>query len=229
MVRLQLKGPLRKIVGVVGSIDRSVAAKMKARIGQAYVPFAQSPNPKALPNPEMSIVVSTEVSPLTLVPSVLRTISSLAPDQPVFEVETMEDARAAEQVSPRFGTFLLGVFASLSLLLAAVGIYGVVSYSVEQRTREIGVRMALGATPGAVLAAALSKGVLLTCFGMIVGLIGALILTRTLGSLLHGVSALDPMSFFAASLVLVFVGLCATYVPARRASRVEPMDALRWE
>ncbi|MBV9403972.1 MAG: ABC transporter permease, partial [Acidobacteriaceae bacterium] len=212
MVRLQLKGPLRKIVGVVGSIDRSVAAKMKARIGQAYVPFAQSPNPKALPNPEMSIVVSTEVNPLALVPSVLRTVSSLAPDQPVFEVETMEDARAAEQVSPRFGTFLLGVFASLSLLLAAVGIYGVVSYSVEQRTREIGVRMALGATPVAVLAAALSKGVLLTCLGMIVGLIGALILTRTLGSLLHGVSALDPMSFFAASLVLVFVGLCATYV-----------------
>ena len=228
-VRLRLDGPLRKIVGIVGSIERSVAAKMKTRIGQAYIPFAQAPNPKELPNPEMSLVISCKMNPLTIVAPARRVISSLAPDQPLFDLQTMEDARASTQVSSRFGTVLLGFFAFLSLLLAAIGIYGVVSYSVEQRTREIGVRMALGATPLDVLSGALGKGLLLTFIGMVAGLSGALILTRTMGSLLHGVSAIDPGSFVAAALVLILVGLCATYIPARRASRVDPMTSLRYE
>ncbi len=222
-IRLRLHSPLRKIVGVVGDIDRSLAVKLKTRIGQVYVPFAQSPTP------EMSIVISSETNPAGLVPAVHRVISGLAPDQPVYQVQTMDEARAAGQVSARFGTWLLGFFAVLSLLLAAVGIYGVVSYSVEQRTREIGVRMAIGATPFDVLFAAVNKGLLLTCIGLVLGLAGALVLTRVMGSLLHGISTIDPASFIGAALLLVAVGLFATYIPARRASRVQPVTALRYE
>ncbi len=229
LVRLRLNAPLRRIVGIVGNIDRSVAAKVKARIGQAYVPFAQSPNPKDLPNPEMSLVVSCNANPRTLISSVRRAVASLAPDQPVFQIQTMSEARASGQVSARFATSLLGVFAVLSLLLAALGIYGVISYGVEQRTREIGVRMALGATAYDLLFAAIGRGLLLTLDGLAVGLTCALILTRTMGTLLHGVSAIDPPSFFAAAGILVAVGLLATFIPARRATKVEPMVALHHE
>ncbi len=141
----------------------------------------------------------------------------------------MEQARADGRMSSRFGTWLLGTFALLSLLLAAVGIYGVVSYGVEQRTREIGIRMAVGATPFDLLAAALGKGLLLTLAGLAAGLTGALVLTRTMSSFLHGISAIDPASFLIAALVLLAVGLLATYIPARRASRIEPVVALRHE
>lgn len=229
LVRLRLKDPLRRIIGIVGNIDRSIAAKVKARIGQVYVPFAQAPNPQHLPNPEMSLVVSCNADPHSMISSVRRVIASLAPDQPVFQVQTMAEARATGQMSSRFATWLLGLFALLSLLLAAVGIYGVISYSVEQRTREIGVRMALGASAFDVLFAALARGLLLTLIGLAFGLAGALILTRTMGTLLHGLSAVDPTSFCAAALVLVAVGLFATYVPARRASKVQPLAALRHE
>ncbi len=223
MVRLRLHAPLRKIVGVVGDIERSLALKLKTRIGQVYVPFPQSPSAA------MSIVISSEMTPASLIPAVRKVISGLAPDQPLFQVQTMDEALAAGQVSARFGTWLLGFFAVLSLLLAAVGIYGVVSYSVEQRTREIGVRMAIGATPFDVLFAAVNKGLLLTCIGLVLGLAGALVLTRVMGSLLHGISAIDPASFIAAALLLVAVGLFATYIPARRASKVQPVTALRYE
>lgn len=229
LIRVRLHSPLRKIVGVVGSIDRSVAVKLKSQIGQVYVPFAQWPNPEELPNPEMSLVISSEMNPASLIPAVRRVISALAPDQPLFEIRTMDEARAVGQVSTRFGTWLLGFFASLSLLLAAVGLYGVISYSVEQRTREIGVRMAIGATPFDILFAAINKGLLLTLVGLVLGLAGALVLTRVMGSLLHGLSAMDPTSFFAAAIVLAAVGVLAAYLPARRASKVQPIIALRYE
>jgi putative ABC transport system permease protein len=223
LIRVRLNLPLRKIVGVVGNIERSVGVKLKTRIGQVYVPLAQAPGP------DMSIVISSEMNTATLVPEVHRVVAALAPDQPVYQVETMDQARAAGQMSSRFATWLLSFFALLSLLLAAVGIYGVISYSVEQRTREIGVRMALGATPHELLFVALSRGLLLTLAGLAFGLCGALILTRVMGSLLHGISAIDPASFFAAAVLLILVGLAATYIPARRASRIEPIQALRYE
>ena len=228
-IRLRLGTPLRKIVGICGMIERSIASKVKARIGEAYVPLAQAPNPMNLPNPEMSLVISGETNARSLIGPVRRVIASLAPDQPVFQVQTMEEARAAGRVASRFGTWLLGSFAVLSLLLAGVGIYGVVSYSVEQRTREIGVRMAVGATPGNIVASSLGKGLRLTTTGLVIGLIGAFFLTRTMGSLLHGVSAIDPVSFLLSAFLLVAAGLLATYVPARRASKVDPMVALRHE
>jgi putative ABC transport system permease protein len=153
----------------------------------------------------------------------------LAPDQPVFQIQTMGEARAAGQLSSRFGTSLLGCFALLSLLLAAIGIYGVISYSVEQRTREIGVRMAIGATPFDILFAAMQKGFSLTFIGLVAGLIGALALTRVMASLLNGLSTIDPASLASAAVLLILVGLFATYIPAWRASRVQPMIALRDE
>jgi putative ABC transport system permease protein len=222
-VRLRLRSPLRKIIGVVASIDRSVAVKLKSRIGQVYVPFAQSPAP------EMSVVISSEQDPTSLIAAVRHVVSRLAPDQPVFQFQTMEEARASGQLSSRFGTWLLGFFALLSLLLAAVGIYGVISYTVEQRSREIGLRMAMGATPLDILFAAIKKGFFLTFIGLIVGVAGALVLTRVMGTLLQGISAIDPASFGAAAVILITVGLFATYIPAWRAGRVQPMIALRHE
>jgi putative ABC transport system permease protein len=226
LVRLRLKTPLRKIVGVVGNIERSVAVKMKGRLGQVYTPFAQSPDSD--PN-GMTLAVSTHMNPVSLSSAVRGTIASLAPDQPVFQIETMEEARASGRASARLATWLLGFFAVLGLLLAAVGVYGVVSYSVGQRTREIGVRMALGADQYDVLRMVLAKGVLLILIGVGLGLAGAFVLTRLMGSLLHGISATDHGTFLGVSLLLIAVGLLASYIPARRASRIAPVAALRHE
>jgi predicted permease len=226
LVRLRLKTPLRKIVGVVGNIERSVAVKMKGRLGQVYTPFAQSPDSD--PN-GMTLAVSTHMNPVSLSSAVRGTIASLAPDQPVFQIETMEEARASGRASARLATWLLGFFAVLGLLLAAVGVYGVVSYSAGQRTREIGVRMALGADQYDVLRMVLAKGVLLILIGVGLGLAGAFVLTRLMGSLLHGISATDHGTFLGVSLLLIAVGLLASYIPARRASRIAPVAALRHE
>ena len=222
-IRVRLRWPLRKIVGVVGNIDRSLAVKMKSRIGQVYVPAAQ------LPQPDMSLAISSPLSPASLIPSLRREISALVPDQPIFRVQTMAQARAATQMSSEFGTWLLGFFAVLSLILAAVGVYGVISYTVQQRTREIGIRMAIGATPTDLLFGVLRKGLLLTFIGLALGLIGAFLMTAAIKDLLHGVSSTDPLSLFATMLLLALVGLLATFIPAYRASRVEPVAALRYE
>jgi putative ABC transport system permease protein len=226
-VKLRLHSPPRKIVGVVGSVDLSVAAKMKGQVGQVYIPLAQSPDLDS--SWEVSLVVSTPMNPASISAAVRRRIADAAPGQPVFQVETMEEARARGRASTRFGTWLLGFFAALALLLAAVGVYGVVSYSVGQRTREIGVRMAVGAGEWDVLRMVLGTGVLLITVGVGLGLLGALTLTRVMGSLLHGMSASDPATFVGVSAFVLVVGLLATYVPARRASRVDPIVALHHE
>lgn len=222
-IKLRMTWPLRRIVGVVGNIDRSLAVKMKSRIGQVYVPAAQ------IPYPDMSLAISSPLSPASLVPEVRHEISALVPDQPVFQIQTTGEARAATQMSSQFGTWLLGFFAVLSLVLAAVGVYGVISYTVQQRTREIGVRMAIGATPSNLLFGVLGKGLLLTFIGLLLGLLGAFALTTVMKDLLNGMSSTDPLSLFATMLVLAVVGLLATFVPAYRASRIEPVIALRHE
>ncbi|HEX3681142.1 MAG TPA: ABC transporter permease [Bryobacteraceae bacterium] len=222
-IKLRMKWPPRKIVGVVGNIDRSLAVKMNSRIGQVYVPAAQ------MPQADMSLAISSPLGPASLVPSVRREISALVPDQPVFQVETMAQARAGTQMSSEFGTWLLGFFAVLSLLLAAVGVYGVISYTVQQRTREIGVRMAIGASPSDLLFGVLGKGLKLTLFGLVLGSIGAWLLGATMKDLLHGVSSSDPVSLLATMLLLAIVGLLATFIPAYRASRIPPVIALRYE
>lgn len=222
-VKLRMKWPLRRIVGIVGNIDRSLAVKMKSRIGQVYVPAAQ------VPFPDMSIAISSPMSTASLSPEVRHQISLLAPDQPVFQVQTMSQARAATQMSSEFGTWLLGFFALLATALAAMGVYGVVSYTVQQRTREIGVRMALGATAYQLLFGVLSKGLLLTLTGVGLGFVAALALTTALKDLLSGISATDPLSFLGTMLLIALVGSLATLIPAYRASKVEPVIALRHE
>jgi putative ABC transport system permease protein len=220
-VRIRMNGPLRKIVGVVGNIDRSLAVKMKSQIGQVYLPAAQAPVS------DMSLTISSSMNAAALIPVARREISAVAPEQPVFQVQTMREAREATQVSSQFGTSILGFFAVLSLVLAAVGVYGVISYTVQQRTREIGVRMAIGATPSDLLFGVLGKGLLLTLIGLGLGLMGALVLNTVMKDLLHGMSSTDPVSLLATVVLLGVAGLFATFIPAFRASRIEPVIALR--
>jgi putative ABC transport system permease protein len=175
------------------------------------------------------LVVSTAVEPLSLAAAVRRTIWDIDKDQPVSNIRTMEDILSDSIARQRFSMLLLGIFAAVALVLAAVGIYGVMSYSVAQRTREIGIRMALGARRGHVLMLTVGGGLKLVLIGVAIGLVAAFILTRVMSSLLFGVSATDPTTFIIISLVLVSVAALASYIPARRATKVDPMVALRYE
>jgi ABC-type antimicrobial peptide transport system permease subunit len=166
---------------------------------------------------------------MSLVSAARQEIRAVDADQPVSNIATMEELLTEETGSRRLGMILLSAYAGLALLLASLGIYGVLSYFVAQQTPEIGVRMALGARPGDILGLVLRKGMTMTLLGIGVGLFGALALTRLMASLLFGVSATDPLIFAAIALLLAAVALLACYLPARRATRVDPMVALRYE
>ena len=221
--KFRSREPLVKIVGVVGNIEHPVAVKSSGRIGEVYCPFAQRSYT------EMSLVIGTRMNPRFLIAPARHVLSQLAPDQPVYEMSTMDDLRAPAQTSSRFAAWLLGFFAALSLLLAAIGVYGVVSYATAQRTREAGVRMALGATRWDLLGGVLGQGLRLMLSGVVVGLIAAVFLTKFMTSMLHGVPATDPLTLGCVAVLLTVVALLATLIPAYRASRVEPMTALRYE
>src|SRR6185437_2019985 len=177
----------------------------------------------------ISLVVRTKAEPFGVVSAIQDRIWSLDKAQPVEDIKSMDQMVARANAAPRFQTFLLGIFGALGLLLAVVGIYGVISYSVSQRTHEIGIRMALGAEPRQVLRLVLMQGLKLALMGVAIGVAASLALTRLMASLLFGVSATDPVTFGGVAIVLTIVALAACYVPARRAMRVDPMVALRYE
>jgi putative ABC transport system permease protein len=158
-----------------------------------------------------------------------REVLALDKDLAVADVNALEQITGAAINGPRFMLLLIGIFAGVALVLAAVGIYGVISYSVSQRSHEIGVRMALGAQQSDVMKLIIKQGVILVLIGATIGVGAALALTRVMGSLLFGVSATDPLTFALISLLLGGVALLACYIPAKRAIRVDPMIALRWE
>jgi predicted permease len=177
----------------------------------------------------MSVVVRTSVEPASMAPEVRRIVAEVDKSAPVSEVKTMEHIVSEAVTQPRFNLFLLGLFGGIALLLSAAGIYGVTAYSVAQRTHEFGIRMALGAQVGDVLKMILGQGVLLIVAGIGVGLVASFALTRLMKSLLFGVSVSDPLTFVAITLLLSVVTLLACYIPARRATKVDPLVALRYE
>jgi putative ABC transport system permease protein len=186
------------------------------------------------PHPElaysaMTIVARTDGDPLSYTAAVRREVQALDKDQPIADVRTMEQWLSDSVARTRFSTLLLSIFAVVALTLAAVGIYGVMSYSVTQRTHEIGIRMALGANRGDVMRMVVGQGMALALIGVGAGLAASFALTRVLASLLFGVSATDPVTFAAISLILTGVALGACFVPALRATKVDPMIALRYE
>ncbi|MGB7921784.1 MAG: ABC transporter permease [Pyrinomonadaceae bacterium] len=211
----------REVVGVVGHV-KHYGLDAESRV-QIYLPYLQ------VSRSSMSLVVRTDGDPASLAPALRREILALDKDQPVASLRTMEDVVSESVAQPRFSTLLLGVFAGVALILAAVGIYGVIAYSVMQRTHEIGIRMALGAGRGDILKLVLGQGMALALTGIAIGLVAAFIVTRVMTSLLFNVSATDPTTFAAVALLLALVALVAIYIPARRAMKVDPMIALRYE
>jgi ABC-type antimicrobial peptide transport system permease subunit len=175
----------------------------------------------------LSLVVRAERAPLDLAPAVERIVRELDPALPVASVQTLEQNVAGAMAQPRFLTLLLGTFAGIALLLAAVGTYGVMAHSVAERNREIGIRMAMGAEPQSVRGLVLRQGAALAGVGLALGVLGALALTRFLEAQLYDVGATDVRTFVAVPVVLGVVALLACYIPARRATRVDPIEALR--
>jgi predicted permease len=211
----------REIVGIVGDVkDSDLAARESAQI---YVPFVQNPFWAA------DIAVRAYRNPGALSGELREQIRAIDSALPVAEVRPMAEAIDSSIAQPRFRTALLTLFGAAALLLAAIGIYGVLAYTVAQQTREIGIRMALGANPARVLRLVLARGLRLAAAGTAIGVLTALLLTQLLNSLLFGVSATDPVTFAAVAGLLFAVALLACYVPARRAMRVDPMVALRYE
>jgi putative ABC transport system permease protein len=217
--------PWLTVVGVVSDVRQmGVDAPVKAEM---YVPYWQAA-PYTLFVPR-DLVIRTTVAPTSLVPSVRQAIREVDPNQPVANVRTMDEVLGRVTAQRSLGMQLLTAFAALGLLLAALGIYGVLSYFVVQHTPEIGVRMALGARPADVLKLVIGRGMKLALAGVVVGLFGAFLLTRAMSSLLFGVSAIDPLTFAGVAALLTLVAFLACYLPARRATKVDPMVALRYE
>ena len=210
-----------QIVGVVADVKFSSLGT--PRFEEMYLPSPQSPWMA------MTIVVRSNSPQQPLVSAVREKITELDPDLPLTDILPMEKVVSVSVAQPRLLTGLVGVFAGIALLLAAVGIYGVMAYSVAQRSHEMGLRMALGAVPSDIFRLVVSQGMRLVLVGIGIGFFASLMLTRLLSTLLYGTSANDPVTFAAVALVLVGVALAACYIPARRATRVDPLVALRYE
>jgi len=213
-----------EIVGVVGDTKQALASESATEM---YVPYRQAD--KVLPVFAMTLVVRTAGDPLALASAIRAAARELDRNQPITGVRTMEQNISRSMAEPRFRTVLLAIFAGVALALAAVGIFGVMAYSVAQRTRELGVRMSLGATQALVFQLVLGRGLRLTLLGLAVGLAATFGLTRYLSSMLFNVAAYDPLTLVCVAAGLFVASLCACYLPARRATLVDPIVALRQE
>jgi putative ABC transport system permease protein len=212
---------MREIVGVVADIrNRALNSEPKPAyyMPQSQVPFNQ-----------LIVVAKTSGDPHSLITAATREVRSMDQELPVFSVKTMDEYIAASVAAPRFNTTLLSIFAAVALALTIIGLYGVMSYSVAQRTNEIGIRMALGAQTRDVLRMIVKEGAVMVLLGLALGTVGALLLTRLLSSLLFGVGTKDPVTFIAIAGLLSLTALVACYVPAWRATKVDPLEALRYE
>jgi putative ABC transport system permease protein len=213
--------PPREIVGVVGDVKHR--GLDQETLQEMYVPHTQFPMYGGV------LLAHTAGDPLKMVGAIKERVWAIDKDQPVHRISTMERLLAETLAPQRFSTLLLSMFAATALLLASSGIYGVMSYAVSQSTREIGIRMALGAERRNILRLVVGQGMVLALAGIGIGVVGALALTHLMEKLLYGVSTTDPVTFITISLLLASVALLACYIPARRATKVDPMVALRYE
>jgi putative ABC transport system permease protein len=211
------------VVGVVGDVRQTGLYEQKLEF---YVPYMQERRAFMAPR---DLVVRTKADPGVIAAAVRQAVWAVDKDQPVSNVRTMDQVFAAAISQERFQALMLGLFAALALVLACVGLYGVISYSVVQRTHEIGVRMALGAQPVDVLRLVIRQGMSLTFAGLVVGIVAGTFVTRVLSDMLFGVTPRDPLTFAGVPVLLLVVAFLACYVPARRATRIDPLQALRYE
>jgi len=214
--------PWMQIVGIVGDVKQSLSADSSTEM---YVPYRQAD--KVLPVGALSMVVRTAGDPLAQANAIRSLVHGIDPLQPITGVRTMDENVSRSMTEPRFRTVLLTIFAGIALVLAAVGIFGVMAYSVAQRTRELGLRMALGASRQGVMLMVLGQGLRLTLVGLGIGLAGTFFLTRYVASMLFNVPTYDPLTLASVILALIVISMSACYLPARRATMVDPIEALR--
>ena len=214
--------PWMEIVGVVGDVKQALGSDARAEF---YIPYRQSDN--LFPVQFMSLIVRAESNPLALANSVQRLVHQIDPNQPVTKIRTMEDHIADSVSEPRFRTVLLTLFAGIALALAGIGIFSVMAYTVAQRTREIGVRLALGASRGQIFSLTLDYTLRLTVIGLVLGMAAAFLLTRYVAAFLFQVQSCDLVTLTGTAIVIVLVAIAASYVPARRATGIDPARALR--
>jgi putative ABC transport system permease protein len=224
--RLLLGNQSAEIIGVVGDVRQ--AGLDQKPLPEIHLPYSHPASGNWIFQ-DMILTLKTTVEPSSLAPSLREAVRAVDSDQPLYEVLTMEEVISRSVAGRRLNLVLLGTFAVIALVLATAGLYGVISYLVAQRTRELGIRMALGARPSEVVRLVMRQGVLLAALGIGIGVVAAFGLSRFIESLIYGVSARDPLTFCALAALLACVALMATWLPARRASRVDPIVAIRGE
>jgi putative ABC transport system permease protein len=219
--RMRLWGEYREVVGIVGQVHHYGLEKQPEPT--IYAPYEQ------MPNKAMALAVRTTMETQAVVNAVKQAVWSVDRSLPVFQIRSMDEYMSLADTAPRMSTALLAVFAGISMLLAALGIHGVVSYGVAQRTREFGLRMALGSTPRQLQYLVILNGIKTALIGLLAGMAGAAALASTLRALLYGVAPLDPVVMAGTAALLLTVALTANYIPAWRATRIDPLQALHHE